>query len=172
MGLGQRKSRNLPANALRMRIRSQRAPGRPLNPLEPPRNASLPRPEVTPDGGQPTGGPTAAAGWSFGADSFADGFRGWRRAQKAFPPPAPPLPPRPPGRASTPLSKRERAQHSHRNFSHFLFRAGAHFPSWLGFYEGVLEPLRRIVIFSTAPGGPGFWRNRVFPSSFLFLLPA
>ena len=125
-----------------------------------------PRPEVTPDGGQPTGGPTAAAGWSFGADSFADGFRGWRRAQKAFPPPAPPLPPRPPGRASTPLSKRERAQHSHRNFSHFLFRAGAHFPSWLGFYEGVLEPLRRIVIFSTAPGGPGFWRNSVFPSSF------
>jgi len=42
VGLGQRKSRNLPANALRMRIRSQRAPGRPLNPLEPPRNASLP----------------------------------------------------------------------------------------------------------------------------------
>ena len=34
------------ANALRMRIRSQRAPGRPLNPLEPPRNAGRPaRPE-------------------------------------------------------------------------------------------------------------------------------
>ena len=55
--LRQRNPGNLPANALRLRIRSQRAPGRPLNPLEPPRNAgrqarpegrNVLRPKLTP----------------------------------------------------------------------------------------------------------------------------
>ena len=47
--------------------------------------------------------------------------------------------------------------------NYFLFRAGERWASWLGFLEGVLEPLHRIVIFD--PGKKGTGENSISPET-------